>query len=122
MAEKETEQLVEMRCRSCGMFMGYRKRIGRFVFWCSEDCADTPMAKWPNTQLRDEVAVELFLQGHNVMAVARETDTAYQMIQQLVSRRGVPYQVMQHQRRLSNGELVEVAAHTVGTGSVPLTG
>jgi len=94
MAETETDELLEMRCRSCGVFMGYRRRIGRFVFWCSEDCADTPMAKWQDSQIRDEMVVEYFLSGVGVMEISRlmgepQFPVPYQYIQQTLTRRGL---------------------------------
>lgn len=87
----ELDELLDMRCRACGMFMGYRRRIGRFVFWCSEDCADTPMAKWQDAQVRDEVIVELFLSGTmSIMEISRALDDwPYQYIQQTLTRRGL---------------------------------
>ena len=86
----DSDELLEMRCRSCGMFMGYRRRIGRFVFWCSEDCADTPMAKWEESQVRDEVIVEMYLQGMGVVEIARLLDIdAYQYVQQTLARRSI---------------------------------
>jgi hypothetical protein len=86
----DTEELLEMRCRACGVFMGYRKRIGRFVFWCSEPCANTPMAKFPESQVRDEMIVELFLGGLGIMEISRALDDwPYQYVQQTLNRRGL---------------------------------
>jgi hypothetical protein len=86
----DSDELLEMRCRCCGVFLGYRRRIGRFVFWCSEDCADTPMAKWEESQPRDEMIVELYLQGYGVMEISRLLgDWPYQYVQQTLSRRGL---------------------------------
>lgn len=91
----ESDELLEMRCRCCGVFMGWRRRIGRFVFWCSEDCADSPMAKWEESQVRDEVIVELYLQGIGVMEISRLLGTPegvpwpYQYVQQTLARRGL---------------------------------
>jgi hypothetical protein len=85
----DDDELIEMRCRACGYFLGWRKRSGRFIFWCSEDCAETPMAKYPETQERDEVVTELVLGGARVMAVAGFTDIPYQMVQQAVLRRKI---------------------------------
>ena len=81
------QDVIEMRCKSCGMFLGYRKRIGRFVFWCSEPCAATPMSKSPEQQIRDEVMVELTLSGVKNIDIARLFDLQYQMVQQITQRR-----------------------------------
>ena len=82
------EELTPMTCRSCGQFMGYRKRAGKLIFWCSEECADTPMAKNQDTQVRDEVIVELFMSGQGIMEISRLVDnTPYQYVQWTVSRR-----------------------------------
>jgi hypothetical protein len=87
---EDPDDLLEMRCRSCGVFMGYRRRIGRFVFWCSEDCAETPMAKFEESQERDEMIVELFLEGLGIMEISRWLDDwPYQYVQQTLSRRGL---------------------------------
>ena len=59
MANEDEGDLIEMRCRSCGSYLGVRRRQGPFIFWCSEPCANTPMAKFPTDQVRDEVAVTL---------------------------------------------------------------
>lgn len=83
------DELIEVRCRSCGYFMGYRRRTGAFVFWCSKECANQPMAKFDRDQIRDEVATELYLQDVPMMAIARFTKTPYTRIQQLLMRRGV---------------------------------
>jgi len=83
----QTEELQAMTCRSCGEFMGYRKRQGKLIFWCSEDCADTPMAKNHDTQVRDEIIVELFMGNLGVMEISRLLDTPYQYVQWTTSRR-----------------------------------
>jgi hypothetical protein len=89
MADQE-EELQEMRCRCCGVFMGYRRRIGRFVFWCSEDCSETPMAKWDESQIRDETIVAMFLDGQGIMEISRNlNDWPYQYVQQTLARRGL---------------------------------
>jgi hypothetical protein len=85
----EDEDLIEMRCRACGQFLGWRKRSGRFIFWCTEPCAETPMAKYASTQVRDELVTELAWQGIGVMAIADLTGIPYQMVQQTVSRRKI---------------------------------
>lgn len=88
--DEPESDLLEMRCRSCGVFMGYRKRIGRFVFWCSDDCADTPMAKFEDSQIRDEMIVELFLHGLGIMEISRALGNwPYQYVQQTLNRRGL---------------------------------
>jgi len=80
--------LQEMRCRCCGVFMGYRSRIGRFVFWCSEDCAGSPMSKWNESQIRDEVIVEMFLDGMGIMEISKHLNNwPYQYVQQTLARR-----------------------------------
>lgn len=87
---EQEEELQEMRCRACGVFMGYRRRIGRFVFWCSEDCSETPMAKWDESQIRDEVIVAMFLDGQGIMEISRNlNDWPYQYVQQTLARRGL---------------------------------
>lgn len=83
------DDLTEMRCRSCGRFLGFRKRTGRFIFWCSEECADTIMPKYTDTQERDELAIQLALEGVGVMAIANLTDLPYQMVQQNLARRKI---------------------------------
>ena len=89
MAEQDDE-LQEMRCRACGVFMGYRRRIGRFVFWCSEDCSETPMAKWDESQIRDETIVAMFLDGQGIMEISRNLNNwPYQYVQQTLARRGL---------------------------------
>lgn len=102
---QESDELLEMRCRCCGVFMGYRRRIGRFVFWCSEDCADTPMAKWEESQPKDEVIVELYLQGIGVMEISRMLgDWPYQYVQQTLARRGLQeFLVKQHRVAVKTG-------------------
>jgi len=90
----QDEELTEMRCRSCGMFMGWRRRSGRFIFWCSEECADTTMPKFEDTQIRDEVAVELALEGVGIMAIANINvpgldGIQYQQLQQNLNRRNI---------------------------------
>lgn len=82
--------LIEMRCRACGTLLGYRKRLGVFSFWCSEPCANTPMPKYEETQIRDEVATELYLGGMRMMDVTRFTENDYYaVIQQMLVRKGV---------------------------------
>jgi hypothetical protein len=105
------ENLQEMRCRTCGTFMGYRTRIGRFIFWCSEDCAGCPMAKWKESQIRDEVIVELFLEGNGIMEISRLLNGwPYQYVQQTLARRGLQdfmeqhFTVQEHTRIDSNGQ------------------
>jgi len=87
----DSEELLEMRCRACGVFMGFRRRIGRFVFWCSDDCATTPMAKFDDSQERDEIIVEIFLGTDlGMMELSRALDDwPYQYIQQTLNRRGL---------------------------------
>jgi hypothetical protein len=93
----DSDELLEMRCRCCGVFLGWRRRIGRFVFWCSEDCADSTMAKWEESQPRDEVIVELYLQGIGVMEISRLLDDwPYQYVQQTLARRGLQFKVKEH--------------------------
>lgn len=91
MAREEDEgDLIEMRCRACGTYLGVRRRQGPFIFWCSEPCANTPMAKFPSDQVRDEVAVTLYLTRlMGIMDIARFTETPYTRIQQLLYRRGI---------------------------------
>lgn len=92
MADQD-EELQEMRCRCCGVFMGYRRRIGRFVFWCSEDCSETPMAKWDESQIRDETIVAMFLDGQGIMEISRNLNNwPYQYVQQTLARRGLQTQ------------------------------
>jgi hypothetical protein len=81
--------LIEMRCRSCGLLLGYRRRQGPFIFWCSEECATTPMAKFAKDQILDEVALELYLAGVGMMEISRFTQTPYTRLQQLLYRRGI---------------------------------
>jgi hypothetical protein len=88
-AKDEEGDLIEMRCRSCGILLGYRRRSGQFIFWCSEECANTYMPKYPKDQIRDEVAIELYLEGVSMMDISRFTKTYYTRIQQMLMRRGV---------------------------------
>jgi predicted HTH domain antitoxin len=88
MAEEELE-LIEMRCRTCGTSLGVRRRQGPFVFWCSEPCAETAMAKSEQDVISDEVAVELYLDGVGIMEISRFIETPYTRIQQLLTRRGI---------------------------------
>jgi len=85
--------LIEIRCRSCGIFLGLRKAYDRPArSWCSIECADTPMAKWPESdvQIRDEVSVELFLQGLSTPEIARSMNWhPYQAIRGSLTRRGI---------------------------------
>jgi len=84
------DELIEVRCRSCGMYLGHRRRAGRDTLWCSEECADTPMAKSDETQERDEVIIELFLSGMGLMDISRVLgDFRYQYIQHALARRGL---------------------------------
>jgi hypothetical protein len=90
MPKEDEGELIEMRCRSCGIFLGVRRRQGPFIFWCSQPCADTIMAKFEEDQIRDEVAVELYLSGAmGIMDIARFTETPYTRIQQLLYRRKI---------------------------------
>lgn len=89
MPSDDEGELIDMRCRSCGILLGVRRRTGPFIFWCSEDCADTPMAKFDRDQVRDEVAVELYLADVNMMEIARFTRSERTRIQQLLYRRGI---------------------------------
>jgi hypothetical protein len=87
--EDNEGNLIEMRCRSCGMFLGVRRRTGPFIFWCSQPCADTVMAKTEETQLRSEVAVELYLGGKSTVETARFIEIPYTRVQQLMYQRGI---------------------------------
>jgi hypothetical protein len=95
--------------------MGYRRRIGRFVFWCSEDCADTTMAKWEETQPRDEFIIERFLDGAGVMEISRDLgDWPYQYVQQTLARRGLQeWKVKEHTRIDLEGQEHTVKEHRV---------
>jgi hypothetical protein len=102
---QDGEELQEMRCRCCGAFMGWRRRIGRFVFWCSEDCSDTPMSKWDENQIRDEVIVEMFLGGMGIMEISRDlNDWPYQYVQQTLARRCL--QEFMERYNLKSGQVV----------------
>jgi hypothetical protein len=81
--------LEEMRCRTCGMLLGCRRRQGPFLFWCSEACAESINAKMERDQIKDEVAVELYLSGVGMMDVSRFIETPYTRVQQVLYRRGV---------------------------------
>lgn len=111
------ENLQEMRCRCCGTFMGYRSRIGRFVFWCSEDCAGSPMSKWSESQIRDEVIVEMFLDGMGIMEISRHLNNwPYQYVQQTLARRGLQefmVTVKDHVRTWTDPEGEAVPEHRV---------
>jgi hypothetical protein len=116
----EQDDLQEVRCRSCGYYMGHRRRIGKFIFWCSEDCADTPMAKWEESQVRDEVIVELFLQGTPIMDICRavgdETPWPHQYVQKILARRGLQrreFKIRPHQVRTNGGKEIEVKERRV---------
>ena len=90
MAKEDDAPLEEMRCRSCGMLLGYKKRQGPFIFWCSEACSESVNSKMEHDQIRDEVAVELYLGGIGMMEIARFTDTPfYTRVQQILYRRGI---------------------------------
>jgi hypothetical protein len=89
MPKDEEGDLMEMRCRACGIFLGYRRRTGNFVFWCSEPCSETPMPKFSRTQIRDEVALEMYLSGVGMMEIARYTQSPYTRVQQVLYRLGV---------------------------------
>lgn len=117
MADQDDE-LQEMRCRCCGVFMGYRRRIGRFVFWCSEDCSETPMAKWDESQIRDETIVAMFLDGKGIMEISRDLyNWPYQYVQQTLARRGLQewqakeYIIKEHTRIKADGSEVTVPQH-----------
>jgi len=60
-----------------------------FLFWCSEECAMTLMAKFDKDQIRDEVAVEMYLRGDGIVEIARFTESPYTRIQQVLWRRGI---------------------------------
>jgi hypothetical protein len=120
----ENEELLEVRCRACGVFLGYRKTAGRFINWCSEDCADTPMAKFDDAQAREEMIVELFLGGKKIMEISHLLDETglsdepwpYQYIQHTLDRRGLKeMRVAQHQRRTADGKVATVKEHRVLT-------
>jgi len=115
MANEPNDELLEMRCRCCGVFMGHRRRIGRFVFWCSEDCADSPMAKWQESQPRDEAIVAMFLDGKGIMEISRDLeDWPYQYIQQTLTRRGLTERrlvVKEHTRLDSEGKEHTIKEH-----------
>ena len=110
---QDGEELQEMRCRCCGAFMGWRRRIGRFVFWCSEDCSDTPMSKWDENQIRDEVIVEMFLGGMGIMEISRDlNDWPYQYVQQILARRGLQeWQANEYQTNTQEKEEEAVPTH-----------
>jgi hypothetical protein len=86
---EEDEELTEMRCRTCGTLLGYRRRLGPFVFWCSETCADTVMPKHERDVVMDEVALELYLSGVGMVATAKFLDVNYTRVQQSLYRRGI---------------------------------
>jgi hypothetical protein len=85
----ESDELIEMRCRACGVLLGYRRRLGPFVFWCSEPCADTIMAKSERDVILDEVTIELYLAGIGIIDVSRFAKTPYTRLQQVLYRRGI---------------------------------
>lgn len=89
MPDDNEGELFEMRCRACGVLVAYRRRQGGFIFWCSEECANTIMAKFEEDQIRDEVAVELYLGGVGIMEISRFTETPYTRVQQVLYRRGI---------------------------------
>ena len=95
-------ELEEMRCRTCGTLLGYRRRQGPFLFWCSEACAESINAKMERDQVKDEVAVELHLGNYSLptddpkyrrpigmMDISRFTETPYTRVQQILYRRGI---------------------------------
>ena len=102
------EKLLEMRCRCCGVFMGFRTRIGRFVFWCCEDCYDSPMSKWEESQIRDETVVAMFLDGQGIMEISKGLDNwPYQYVQQILARRGLQeWQANEYQSSTQEEETV----------------
>lgn len=78
-----------MRCRVCGTHTGYSRMSGRLVTWCSEECADTPNTKYPDTIERDEIACELFLAGMTMVALANELGISRQLLAHVLQRRGI---------------------------------
>lgn len=114
------DDLIEIRCRCCGVFMGYRKNAGKINFWCSEDCCDTPMAKYEDAQPRDEVIVELWLGGLGIMEMSRilkpDDPWPYQYVQQTLARRGLQefmVTVKDHVRTWTDPEGEVVPEHRV---------
>jgi predicted HTH domain antitoxin len=91
--ENESEEFIDMRCKACGVYMGVRRRSGRFIFYCSEECGESVMTKNDTDQIRDEVACELYLAGAGVVEIARICETNYQMVQHILARRGIPLYV-----------------------------
>jgi hypothetical protein len=114
MADESPDELLEMRCRCCGVFMGHRRRIGRFVFWCSEDCADSVMAKWEESQPRDEMICAMYLDNRGIMEISRFLEWPYQYVQQTLARRGLQeWLVKEHTRLDKNGQAHIVKEHKV---------
>lgn len=84
----------ELRCRVCGADLGYLNYSKGVAAWCSQACSETPVARNPEkTEIRDEVACELFLQGVPQHQIAVETNMVYQHLQQVLQRRGITSRV-----------------------------
>ena len=89
MSDNSDGELVDVRCRVCGTLLDYKTYHRAHSMWCSETCVQTPMSKYPDAQIRDEVVAELALHGVGIGAIVAETETPYQMIQYVLGRRGI---------------------------------
>jgi predicted HTH domain antitoxin len=70
--------------------MGVHRYGKDLTLYCTDDCANTPMSKYPETEVRDEVACELYLQGNTLVEVAQAVGLAsHQHLAQILQRRGV---------------------------------
>jgi hypothetical protein len=60
------------------------------TLFCSQACAAVPMSKTPETELRDQVACELVLQGVSIVQAAKATGfESHQHLHQVLDRRGI---------------------------------
>jgi hypothetical protein len=82
--------LNEIRCRCCGGLVAYGRYSKPPTLFCSQACAVVPMSKTPDTELRDQVACELVLEGVSILQAARATGfESHQHLHQVLDRRGI---------------------------------
>jgi hypothetical protein len=82
--------LSEIRCRCCGGLVAYGRYSKIPTLFCSQACAEVPMSKTSDTELRDEAACELVLQGVSVVQAAKATGfESHQHLHQVLDRRGI---------------------------------
>lgn len=83
------EILRDIRCRCCGGLIATGRYNKDLTLYCSDVCSETPVSKYPETEIRDEVACELVLQGVSILQAAQAVGMGHQHLHQVLDRRGV---------------------------------